>query len=322
MIELLIDNKNGDIWDISMISSDIEWKTSRIGKASSCEFTVIGGLTKTNGFKCNPGDVVRLVKDGVGLFYGYVFSVDSGIEENVKILAYDQLRYLMTNETYVLNGMTATQIIQKIAGDLQLKVGVLANTKHSIPAMVEDNVKLMDIICKALDRTLVATLQNYVFYDKFGSLTLQNITELALDLVIGDDSLVYSYDFNRSIDSDTFNRIKIVQDNKETGKRDVYIAQDSGNIARWGRLQYFEKADEKMNAAQINEKLIQMMTLKNRESKTLKLDSIGNIQVRAGVLVYVILETLDIKQYFLVDECSHHFNGNDHYMSLNVKVIA
>ncbi|XID92486.1 hypothetical protein ACF3MZ_29160 [Paenibacillaceae bacterium WGS1546] len=323
MIELLLDNKNGKVWDLSGIVSDLSWKTSRIGKPSSCEFTIVtGGARQPADFACNPGDVVRFVKDGTGLFYGYVFSIDGGREDQLRIVAYDQIRYLLTNETYVFAGMTASQIIRRIAEDAGLKVGRIADTGHVVPPMVEDNAKLLDMICKALDHTLVAKLQNYVFYDDFGALTLRNMTEMRVDLVIGDDSLLYGYDYQRSIDNDTYNRIKIVQDNKQTGKRDVYIAQDSANIAKWGRLQYFEKADENMNAAQINEKLSQMLILKNREQQTLKLDSIGDVRVRAGSFVAVSIEKLGKAQYFLVDECSHQFNGNDHTMSLNVKVIS
>ncbi len=323
MFEMVLDNKDGKLWDISGVVSDLSWKTSRIGKPSSCEFSIVLGDDRAEPeFQCHPGDIVRLKKEGTGLFYGYVFSIDRGQENILKILAYDQIRYLLTNETYVFTGMTASQIIQKIAKASKLKVGTIADTEYPIPSMIEDNVKLLDMICKALDHTLIAKLQNYVFYDDFGSLTLQNIANMSLDFVIGDESLLYDYDFKRTIDSDTYNRIKIVQDNKQTGRRDVHIAQDSANIAQWGRLQYFEKADENMNLAQIREKLNQMLILKNREQKTLKLDSIGDTRVRAGNFIPVSIKKLGINQYFLVDECSHQFNGRDHTMSLNVRVIA
>src|SRR5690606_40466373 len=96
-----------------------------------------------------------------------------------------------------------------------------------------------DSICKALDLALIATGNIFVFYDSFGALTLTSAADMRVDVVLGDESLAYGVSYKRSIDDDTYNRIKLVQNNKETKRRDVYVAQDSANIAKWGRLQYF-----------------------------------------------------------------------------------
>lgn len=45
---LLLDDKQGNIWDISEIAGDITYKTSRIGKPSSLEFTLIKGSLYQN----------------------------------------------------------------------------------------------------------------------------------------------------------------------------------------------------------------------------------------------------------------------------------
>ena len=41
------------------------------------------------------------------------------------------------------------------------------------------------------------------------------------------NDVIEDFDYNSSIDSDTYTKIKLVRDNEESGKRDVYIAQDS-----------------------------------------------------------------------------------------------
>ena len=145
--------------------------------------------------------------------------------------------------------------------------------------------------------------------------------------VISDDSNLGDYEWKNSIDSDTYNRIKIVRDNKETKGRDVYIAQDSNSIAKWGRLQYFYKADEKMNEAQISEMLDGTLKLKNRESKTLKLkDVIGtdlaaDLMLRAGAGVYVDIKKKGISQFYLIEEATHKFTKNQHVMDFELKVV-
>nr|WP_125665885.1 hypothetical protein [Paenibacillus baekrokdamisoli] len=319
---MFLDNKNGDVWNISNIASDIEWQTSRIGKAGSLSFTIVtGGLYQDKKFTINNGDIVRVRKGGTNVFYGYVFEIGSGMDEGFKIKAYDQIRYLMGNDTYVFTGKTATEIVKKIADDTGLKTGNLVDTKYKIPSMIEDGKKLLDTVCKALDMTLINGYGNFFLYDDFGLLALMNIKKTLPDFYIGDKSLLFDYDFTQSIDSETYNRVKIVQDNKKKANRDVYVAQDSVNIAKWGRLQLYQSVDEKLNAAQIKQMLDTLIQLKNRQSEKLKIDAIGDIRVRAGSYVHIAIKRLGINQPMLVDECSHKFDGADHTMSLELKVI-
>lgn len=329
MLTVLIDNKDGNMWDLPV--SDLIFKTTRVGKAASIEFTFIrGGIYEDMTFKCNPGDIVRVTLDDKQVFYGYVFTIDSGRDASVKVTAYDQVRYLMGSDTYVFKNASATDIIKKIASDTGLKCGELADTSYKIPRTVEDGKKFLDIIVIALSETTRATGRTYVFYDNFGELVLTDINDLKLDLSIGDVSLAYDYKMSHSIDSDTYNRIKIVQDVKSDEKgqktkvvgRNVYISQDSANIAKWGRLQYYQKVDEKLNEAQINEILNTLAVLKNRETRTFSIEALGDIQVRAGCSVSINIGDLGINNYFLVDECTHKFDGDEHTMSLNLKVFG
>ncbi|EHQ92132.1 XkdQ/YqbQ family protein [Desulfosporosinus youngiae] len=324
MLKILIDNKDGNVWDISQIVSDVTWKTSRIGKAGSLEFTLIkNALGQDAAFKYSNGDIVRVqeVEDGVNVFYGYVFSIEGGRDEAVKITCYDQLRYLMANETYVFANVTASEVIKTIAADFKLKLGRIDDTGYIIPTMSQNDQKLFDTICKALDLTLMNAGKNYVFFDDFGALSVRNIEDLLLDFIIGDASLMTDYSHKISIDDDTYNKIKLYKDNKESGKREIYQAQDSANMAKWGVLQLYQSVDENMNDAQINELLDSLVTLKNRESRTLKIEAIGDLRVRAGSYLRIQIQEYEINQPFLVDECKHYFEGADHTMSLELKAI-
>jgi len=318
LLEFLLDNKNGNVWDISELVTGVTWKTSRIGKAGSLDFS----LLKDVDLAINTGDIVRVRLDDQKVFYGYVFTPEIGKNEELKVTAYDQIRYLLANDTYVFSNVTATEVLSRIAGDFSLKTGTLTDTKHRIPTMVEDNQKLLDMICKALDYTLIATGKIYVLFDDFGQLAIRDVESMVIDTVIGDDSLMYDYSYKRSIDSETYNRIKLAQDNKESGHRDIYIAQDSANIAKWGRLQLYQTVDKAMDSTQINELLNQLLKLKNRESKSLKISALGDIRVRAGCYIPIIIEELGINLRFLVNECTHKGIGDpDHTMTLELKVI-
>lgn len=320
MMEVLIDNRDGSIWDMPV--SSVQWKTSRIGKAGTLDVKLV--IEQPTKFPVNSGAIIRVTDGSHKIFYGYVFETGFNASSEFNVKAYDQLRYLMYNDTFVFSSTTATAGIKKIATDAGLKIGTFEETGYKVPAMVEDNKKALDVVAKFLDSTLIATNRNYVLFDNFGKLELRNINNMAIsadDFYIGEESLLFDFEYKKTIDVETYNRIKLVQDNKKTGKREVYIAQDSKNIAKWGRLQEFRKVDEKMTAAQIKDLLDKLIKLRNRETKSLKLNCLGHWKVRAGCFVFVYIEKIGIKQYFLVDECTHNWEGGVHTMTLDLKVI-
>lgn len=319
-MEVLIDNRNGNVWDMPV--SSIEWKTGRVGKVGTLDASLVVGEPLKH--PINSGDVIRVMEGEQKVFYGFVFESGFNKESEVTIKAYDQLKYLMYNDTFVFSATTATTAIRKIASDAQLSVGTFENTVYRVPGMVEDDKKALDVVSKFLDSTLIATNRNYVLFDDFGSLALRNIDNMAIPadtFYIGEDSLLFDFDYKKSIDEETYNRIKLVHDNKETNRREVYIAQDSSTIAKWGRLQYFQVVDENMTPSQIRDLLNRLIQLRNRETKTLELECLGHWNVRAGSLVAIYIEKLQIKEYYIVDECTHKWDQGIHTMDLKVKVI-
>ena len=322
MLEILVDNKNGRVWDVSEIVKDLTWTTTRVGRPASVDFTLIGsGIYQDKAFTVQNGDIVRVRKDDVNVFYGYVFNVRQNQDAEISVKAYDQIRYLLNKGTYVFKNATTGDVIRKIAADFNLKVGRIDDTGYRIPSMVEDGQTLLDIIEKANTLTMSATGRFFVFFDDFGALSLRDVRAFEAGFYIGDGSLMTGFEYGRDIDSDTYNRIKLYKDNQKTGKREVYMVQDSANIAKWGVLQLYESVDEDMNAAQINELLNRLAALKNREQRTLKLEAIGDIRVRAGMYLPVVIEALGINQPMMVDEVTHRFDGADHTMTITLKVI-
>ncbi len=323
MIQLLLDNKNGSVFDISELVTEVTWKSKRKGKASSLEFK----LLKDSNVTISNGDVISFKVDNDNVFYGYVFENSGSKDPIVKVTAYEQTRYLLYNDTYVFTNKKASQIIAQIAQDINLRIGTIEDTNYVIPSLLEDDKKLLDIMYSALEKTLLSTGKTYTLYDDFGALTLKNIDNMRQTVVISGDSNLGDYDWKNNIDSETYNRVKIVRDNKDTKGRDVYIEQDSNNIAKWGRLQYFHKADEKMNKAQIQEMCKATLKLKNRENKTLKLkdvvstDIAADLKLRAGAGVYVDIKEKAIKQYYLIEEATHKFEKGNLVMDFDLKVV-
>lgn len=320
-MELLVKNKEGRIWDISGIVTDISLKTARTGKPATLELTLVdSGVYQHPKFGISNGDIVQFSKDGMDVFYGFVFSLDTGSDEQIKLTAYDQIRYLLGNGSYVLQDVTASEVIQKIAKDYGLKTGLLDQTEYRIPSLIEDDKKLLDIIMGAIGSELQYKGKLMAFYDDFGKLTLHKPEAMLLNLVLGAGHYLYDYSLKRSIDDDTYNTIFLYKDNEENGQREFFPVSDKENVKRWGILHLYQKADDKANDAQIREKADNLLKLHNREKLSLSVQAIGDMRVRAGNFIYVLVADFET-QLFLVDQCTHKISGGAHTMSLDIKVV-
>jgi hypothetical protein len=292
----------------------IEWE--RQGQPGKMTFEVV----KTDGLSFQEGDPCRFSVDGTPIFYGFVFekSRKGSNPTVIQVTAYDQLYYLKNKDTYVYENKTARDLIKMIAEDFKLNIGDIESTGHTIASRVEDNQTLFDIIQNALDATLKATGKMFVLYDDVGKLTLKSIGNMKLGVLIDEDT-AGDYDYTSSIASQTYDKVKLTYENKDTGKREVYIAQDSSHINQWGVLQYYEKLDSNGNAKAMADALLDLY---NTKTRTLRLkDVLGDIRVRAGTLLVVMLGLGDINvsNYLMVEQCKHTFKDGMHLMELKMR---
>lgn len=311
--QLLLDNRQGNIYEIP--HGKVVYKTSRKGRAGSLEFDYIGGDVFTHKITINNGDVVLFKVNEVAVFYGYVFKV-SGQDEK-KILAYDQLRYLKNKDSFGIANKTADEIVKLIANVNHIKLGKVASTGYVIPKTIADNKEYFDAIYGALEKTLLATGRTYFLQDNVGAMELLDIADTKLDLVIDGDTLLLDYESSKDIDSDTYNRVKLIQD----GVEGEVVVEDKTTQVRWGRLQYHDVLDKELNKAQVIEQAQALLKLKNREKKSLKLECLGDIRCKAGYSPYVSIPKENIEGYFLINSATHTFTDNEHTMSLEMVVI-
>lgn len=148
---------------------------------------------------------------------------------------------------------------------------------------------------------------------------MTDVETAKLDLFVGDGSLATGFTYESEIDSEAYNKIKLVKDNKKTGKRDVYIFQDSKNMTLWGILQDYEVVDEDMNEAQIKKRGGQMLELYNRPKRSFSVSAIADLSVRAGRALYIGIGAVGVKSFFIVEEATHDLLKET--MSLKLKVV-
>ena len=311
-IELLI--QNGNTVYAPVTQDEIVLTTERKSSPGKLEFKVL----KDNIINYEEGNPISFKVNGNKVFYGFVFTKKREKDKIIKTTAYDQLRYLKNKSSYVYVDKRADELVRMIANDFQLNVGTLENTNYKIAKKSESNQALFDIILNALDETIQYKKEMYVLYDDFGQICLKNLERMKVGLII-DEETAQNFDYQSSIDTDTYNKIKLVYDNEKTGKREVYIAQDTSNMNKWGVLQYFDTIDEKTNGAV---KAKTLLNLYNQKTRNLEIkNAIGDIRVRGGSLIIVNLDLGDVKlqNFMLVEKAKHTFKNGEHFMDLTLR---
>lgn len=319
--ELLISNKrSGKIWEVSNCVEEAKWTTNRTGSAGKFEFT----LLKAGDIAFLEGDVVRFSVDGQLQFYGWVFTKEKDRWGVISVTCYDRLRYFKANASYAFYDMTAGQIIQQIAGDLQVDVGQIDSTGYALPSLIKQDQSCFDIISDAVQQTLLNTGKIYVFYDDGNGVALREAGNMISNLVIGDKSLLTDYTYKTDIDSQTYNSIKLARPNKSTGLWETFVAQDSNNIAQWGLLQLYQTVDEDANDAQIQAQAQVSLQYYNQRMRTISVSSLGVPGLRAGQMVLMKVPDLgdiNLDQYVLLEKVTHTWKNETHTMEFETMAI-
>ncbi len=316
---MLISDPSGRKAYIPAVEEGIEWSTERRSTPGKLSFK----LVKDSVLQLEEGAAVRLKVDGKPVFFGFVFTQKRDKDQRIEVTAYDQLRYLNNKDTYVYENKTAAQLVQMIAADFSLNTGSLEDTGFVIPSRVEDNTSLFDVIENALDLTLQHTRKMFVLYDDSGRLTLKNMASMYVGepgaYLLIDEETGENFEYTSSIDSNTYNKIKLVYDNEDTGKREVYIAQDSSHMNAWGVLQYFDTLQKGENGQAKADALLKLYNSKTRNLKILH--ALGDLRVRAGSMVLIRLDLGDlaIASFMLVEKVKHIFKLDEHFMDLTLR---
>ena len=322
-IELIVQNNNdGKIYDISDLIQDIEVDTEIEETPGKLTFDFIH--INPNIQYISEGSPISLKVDNNNVFWGYVFKIGKK-KGKVSLTAYDQLRYFKNKDTYVFSNLSCEGIFTKICKDRQIQYKVINGCNHILPERINDNKTFAEMIQYSFDKTLIDIGKWYFMRDNFGTLEMLEVSKQQTNLAIGDESLLIDYDYESSIDDDTYNQVKLVKENKETKKREIYIVKDSSNIKKWGLLQLYETVDEKANEAQIKEKAEQLLKHHNKPKRTLKLDCLGDFRVKVGCGVYLIIKDLEndipYKKDVIVTKVTHSFKNCSHKMNLEVKIV-
>ena len=289
-IELIIASQSTETVISPLVTDSIEVSWERKATPGKLTFKMIFDE------RVQEGDQVSLKYRGKNMFLGYVFVRKMTKSNIVSITAYDQLRYLKSKAYYVFKSKKASDIVKLIAEDFKLTCGEIEDTGHVFEKRREDGTSLIDMVQGALSETLRLTGKRYVIYDDYGELTLKETEKLKLEDLIFDNTSGKDFDFESSIDKETYNQVVLDYVNDKEKKLEKYQVFDSANITKWGLLQYFEKIN--------------------------KLKGIfGDIRIRGGssFIVYMDVAEFKLANYMLVDKVTHKFGFKEYFMDLDLE---
>jgi hypothetical protein len=292
--------------------------------AGKCTFDIV----KSDDLTFFEGATIAIIYNLQKFFKGFVFTKKrSNTSDKISVTCYNALRYLKNKDTKVFEGKTSSQIFAQLCDEFVLPYKIVDPSSHVCTPRSEDTVEAYKMIKNSLDDTLVKSSKWFFIRDNFGVLEHINVLSMISSYVIGDASGLTNYEYQSSIDNNVYNQIKLYRDNKSTGKRDIYIVNDTinggANIKAWGILQYYAKVDEYVNSAQIPNLAAAYLRYFNNVKRDISVVSESVPEIQAGSIFRCNISDLgdiSLDKYLLVTECTHEFYNNSCLMKLSTEV--
>jgi hypothetical protein len=296
---------------IDLLIDGVDWTTDIETNPGELVFTL---METDDGFRPEPGDSVRFDWNGKQMFYGYIFKLSYTQDKKYQVTAYDKLRYFKNSDSIVWQANTASDRFASICGYTNVNYRVVHGSNFKLAGEIADGTTFFDMIKSACEKTKTSTGKHFYVRDVNGTVEFTSTERTSIDLIVGDGSLATTWQYDESID-EAANFVRVVKmDSNGNFQMDAF-ASDASSMARWGKLQMLEKADDKMNKAQMQTRANELLKANNYVKNGLTITALGHEDIRAGVMFY--LNVSELQKHFgitqrrvLANKVTHHFQKN------------
>ena len=319
--------KQSKSYDISDIVGGISWSDNV--ESLGMEFCFSVGVSDEiyfSKFVIDVGDMGIFRKESE-IFRGIIVNKTISDTTEQKFKAYDFCWYLNKSKLIKqFNGINAGEAIKQLCSEMNIKLGKIATMKSNISHIYYDKT-VSDIIDDILEQETAETAKIYIkemrgdsfyIFEK-GTLFIKPMYQPAFNIsAFPVTNAIGSFDREWSIE-DMKNAVKIVSAS-EKSVRILGEAQHEQNIQKYGLLQEIETVDEKdFNKAQniAQNKLEQY----NKVGETFHVDLLGDDTTRAGRMIIIDNEKIDVSGDFFIKNCNHTVSGGVHTMSMELEKI-
>lgn len=301
-----------EVWEIQNSIESLSLESSMYDSPSVLTFDLIDSS------KIYPnGSAVSLVINGENIFKGFIFKYEINEKKTLSITAYDQMRYLKNQDTIYYSNKTASQIFEDICNKNGLNCNVVNPSNWIVLEYLHDKKTMFEIVKHSIEESFRMENKLYMIRDNFGILEFIDVSKNKTNIQLGTKSLMTSYTAGLSIDDDTYNVVKLIRDNKDTQKRDVWMELDSDNVKKWGKLQFLGSVDENANEEQIKELARNILKVKNKEKRTFSFSAIGFYNLRAGDGIKIVIDDI-VNEWFIISKITTNIKRETPTMDIEV----
>lgn len=277
-------------------------------------------VVKAGALSFDEGAGVCLLADGEVIFKGRVFEKQRTQPEIIKVRAYDQLRYLQNRDSCVFSNFTVADMLRRIAADMNLSLGDVANCGLVFGTRTYDNRRYLDMLTEILQEVLQAKSRHYYLFDEGGKVCLRSCRDMQVNIVL-EPSTIGGYNYATSLDDDFYNRVKVIYEDKRKGLRRQYVAENAESIAKRGVLQYVSKSATAETQTLATARELLQTYCKRADSLTVS-NAVGDIRVRGGSMVGLRMSLGDqvYDGWALVKNVVHYFHGGKCLMDVELDV--
>ena len=327
---IIIENTTtGAVYDISKAFENAVWTTHRhASQPGTLEVTIKEGIYPAD-MIIHEGSFITFGINGTNYFYGRVQSVEliSNGEEGSAwcINAYNSFKLLNTVENSKReHGATASDFFQYLM-DKYSYIGLRGAVLEPSSIPLERNYYIGESLFNMIDDSLRLThskthTEHFMIRDNLGIIEFRELSRLRTAYILGDDSFVNSYTYTANINTDTYNVIKGVRMNNETGFIDVWQVHDSLTRDRFGHKQKTIDIMDNVDNMQIDAFISLVLEAKNRPVRSARLTAIGINGLQAGDGIQVRINKKSIDHFMPINTITHVYSPTEHVMDMELAV--